>query len=130
MNIIERPIVEVASYQQARKAIREIILGELSWMTAENRLFSGFDSDCIVDGNYEPTAEHVTGDVLYAATAYDWYYKQHAGLADVGHYAARHKRPAVGVYDLEKFDPVRALQWKTKNGLTVPETCTDIFVWR
>jgi len=138
MNVIERPRTELGDYLedrkrrlQARQAIQEVVLGTLDWRKAEASLFSGFNGNCVNDeGVYTPTAKHIKDSTLYAAIAYDWAYRQQSGLADIGHWATNYEAPAVGVYDLEQFVAVKSLQWQVKEGLTIPETCTDIFVWR
>lgn len=133
--IIERAITEFEDMDRyaAKAHICEVVLlgGRINPAQRDSSLFSGFDGATALQGDiYEPVDVFVTGGELCASTAEEWYYQRESGLADVGNYAVRHENPSVGVYDREHFRRARGLFYIVKPGITIPEACRTIFVWR
>ncbi len=146
MNIIEgsyQELIAGAEYQDdprlaglersvaARACIYGTVIDTLSDVVIEGSLFSGFEGTCVTDGVYLPTGENVVSGVLCALAGPEW--TDHRGMTP-DHYAfmkGQNKAPAIGVYDRRSYDYLgHRVEWKTKDGLSVPETCTDIFIWR
>ena len=141
MNIIDRPVEELGIDPQnvgalhARWVILNTVLDSLDETKVEASIFSGFDGSCIVDGEYRPPSNEPIGQgVLYAVSAVHWRqaYRGIRPLRDPGSFALlkQVETPALGVYDAEQFVRGRGVRWQLKDGLSVPDTCTDIFTWR
>lgn len=138
MRIVNRSLGELGINEEsderleARRIIQEVVLStthDLGRLGVS--VFSGFNGACVNGDLYTPTSEHIVSGTLFANTADGWVEAtmQNDVLSDVGDYAAFNEVPAVGVYDISKFDQVWALRWTVKDGLSIPETCTDIYIW-
>lgn len=127
----EDPILKaIHTGKTARSRIRDSVLKALDDDVIDTSLFSGFEGTCIEDGVYKPVAQHIGRGVIYAVTGQEW--RIHRGISPE-HYAymkGRNEVPAVGVYDADSYQKGHnRVEWQVINGLSVPETCSQVFMW-